>query len=86
MEHLVRILNERDRNVVEWLCLEVGAQRVEDAAVKLAAANNSDKPFVSAVCRYLGVKPASGIGRNRTDREVGEYHLAIMRAGLRARH
>jgi len=86
MEHLVRVQNEADRQTLAWL-----RQRVGDAALSAAAqaCGGSSKPWLSVVCRRLGVTPpvvgvrsahrvpgASGRG------EVAERHLAAMRAML----
>ena len=85
MELLVRVQNEADRQTLAWL-----RQRVGDAALSAAAqaCGGSGKPWLSVVCRRLGVTPpiavrsahrvpgASGRG------EVAERHLAAMRAIL----
>jgi hypothetical protein len=54
MEHLVRVQNERDRRTLEWL-----RERLSDEAITTAALNcgGASKPFLSAVCRSLGVTP-----------------------------
>jgi hypothetical protein len=51
MEHLVRVQNERDRRTLAWLREKVG-----DAAIVAAAQRHGpSKPYLSAVCRTLGV-------------------------------
>lgn len=52
MEHLVRVQNERDRRTLAWLRGHVG-----DAAIVAAAqrCGGLSKPYLSAVCRTLGV-------------------------------
>ncbi|MEK6294053.1 MAG: hypothetical protein V4793_22240 [Paraburkholderia tropica] len=62
MEHLVRILNDNDRQTLGWLRRHVGDARLSDAARRLIAqreqhAGIGSKPYLSAVCRYLGVRP-----------------------------
>ncbi|MEI7298189.1 hypothetical protein WCQ02_39420 [Paraburkholderia tropica] len=62
MEHLVRILNDNDRQTLAWLRRHVGDARLSDAARRLIAqreqhAGIGSKPYLSAVCRYLGVRP-----------------------------
>jgi hypothetical protein len=54
MEHLVRVLNERDRQTLAWLRRTVG-----DAAIGAAAQDvrGVSKPYLSSVCRRLGVTP-----------------------------
>lgn len=53
MEHLIRIYTEKDRQVLEWL-----RQRVGDAAIAQAVEKCGvpGKPYLSAVCRRLGVR------------------------------
>ncbi|SDJ59458.1 hypothetical protein SAMN04487926_1713 [Paraburkholderia steynii] len=52
MEHLVRVYNEKDRQTLEWL-----RRHVDDAAIASAVAQctGSGKPYLSIVCRSLGV-------------------------------
>jgi hypothetical protein len=53
MEQWVRVQNEHDRQVLAWLC-----ERVGDAAVAAAAqacARGHSKPYLSMVCRQLGL-------------------------------
>ena len=53
MENLVRIYNERDRQTLEWLRARVS----DDAIVAAVARCTTAKPFVSAVCRQIGLRP-----------------------------
>lgn len=83
MEHLVRVYNEKDRRALEWLRSHVG-----DAAIASAAAQctKSGKPYLSAVCRRLGVKvPASYVSANHSPSRIGEESLAVIRHILAAR-
>jgi hypothetical protein len=54
MNHLIRILNDDDSETLAWLCKHVGDVRVANAARHLGG---HGKPYLSAVCRYLGVRP-----------------------------
>ncbi|MCP3723962.1 hypothetical protein M3I53_12625 [Paraburkholderia sp. CNPSo 3272] len=53
MEHLVRVHTENDRQTLEWLRRHIG-----DAAIAAAIhrCEGSGKPYLSAVCRQLGVR------------------------------
>lgn len=85
MEHLVRIVNEDDRQAMGWLRQQAGDARVERAARQLG---QTHKPFVSALYRYLGVRrPAMhpAASDHGADRSVGDYYLARIRQQL-ARH
>ncbi|WP_343676931.1 hypothetical protein [Paraburkholderia heleia] len=85
MEHLVRIVNEADRQALAWLCQQAGDARVERAARQLG---QTSKPFVSALYRYLGVRrPAMqpAASDQAADRSVGDYYLARIRQQL-SRH
>jgi type II secretory pathway component PulM len=86
MEHLVRILNDEDRQAVAWLRNHVGDARVSAAARQLTVrqqqfAGASVKPYVSAVCRYLGAWPPARRRSTHTDADlkVGDQHLARIR-------
>ena len=52
MEHLVRVQNERDRCTLAWLRAQVGDAAIAQAAQQCGGAA---KPYLSAVCRTLGV-------------------------------
>ncbi|WP_084170241.1 hypothetical protein [Paraburkholderia ferrariae] len=85
MEHLVRIVNEADREALVWLRQQAGDTRVERAARQLG---QTHKPFVSALYRYLGVRrPAMHhvTPGQVADHSVGDYYLARIRQQL-ARH
>jgi hypothetical protein len=83
MEHLVRVYNERDRQTLEWLRRQVG-----DAVVVAAVERCSGpgKPYLSAVCRQLGVKAREfHLPRRPTPSPVAEQCLATIRGILAAR-
>jgi hypothetical protein len=83
MEQWVRVQNERDRKVLAWL-----RERVGDAAIAAAAqacTRGESKPYLSVVCRQLGLSvprlPSHFVGTDA----VGERHLAAMYEILRMR-
>jgi hypothetical protein len=83
MEHLVRLYNERDRRTLEWLRRHVG-----DATIALAVERcaTPGKPYLSAVCRHLGVKtPEFSIPRREAPSPVAEQSLATIRSILTVR-
>lgn len=86
VEHLVRIVNDTDRQVLAWLRTQVGDTRVERAARQLG---HTRKPYPSALCRYLGVSaPATlrPVGRPSPVRDfsVGDRYLSLIRQHLAA--
>ncbi|KVE23923.1 hypothetical protein WS67_22235 [Burkholderia singularis] len=85
MEHLVRIVNETDRQILAWLRSQVGDERVERAARHMGRVR---KPYLSAVCRYLGVWPPISLRyparRDDTDHSVGDRYLSLIRQHLAA--
>ncbi|KVM60145.1 hypothetical protein WJ58_08325 [Burkholderia ubonensis] len=86
MEHLVRIVNDTDRQVLAWLRTQVGDTRVERAARQLG---HTRKPFPSALCRYLGVSAPATLrhpARPRAVRDfsVGDRYLSLIRQHLAA--
>lgn len=87
MEHLVRIVNDTDRQVLAWLRAQAGDARVERAARQLG---HTRKPFPSAVCRYLGMsvpatlRPAAR-PRAARDFSVGDRYLSLIRQHLASR-
>ncbi|KVC86463.1 hypothetical protein [Burkholderia ubonensis] len=86
MEHLVRIVNDTDRQVLAWLRTQVGDARVERAARQLG---HTRKPFPSALCRYLGVSAPATLrhtARPRAVRDfsVGDRYLSLIRQHLAA--
>jgi len=86
MEHLIRVLNDADRQTLAWLRKHVGDARVADAVRRLIAqrGTNTSKPYVSAVCRYLGVRPPEPrrVLHADTDHAVGDQYLAQIRSLL----
>lgn len=89
MEHLVRILNDNDRQTLAWLRRHVGDARLSDVARRLSAqreqhASIGSKPYLSAVCRYLGVRPPAPRPAPQIvpDNPVADQHLARMREVL----
>ncbi|CAB3774275.1 hypothetical protein [Paraburkholderia humisilvae] len=92
MEHLIRILNDDDRQTLVWLRTHIGDTRVADAARQLTAQRESfadawAKPYISAVCRYLGVWPPTPRRSTRADADhrVADQHLARIRQLLAQR-
>ena len=82
MEHLVRVQNERDRRTLAWLREKVG-----DAAIVAAAQRyGPSKPYLSAVCRTLGVTaPRLSAPRRLTPSAAAEQSLATIRQILASR-
>ena len=83
MEHLVRVQNERDRRTLAWLRTQVG-----DAAIAEAAQHcgGPSKPYLSSVCRTLGVTaPRFGAPRRLTPSATAEQSLATIRQILASR-
>ena len=83
MEHRIRILNERDRQSLLWLRKHVGDTRLSLAVDVFTQGER--KPYVSALCRYLGVwppvvsepQPYSDAGKS-----IGDQYLAQIRTHL----
>jgi hypothetical protein len=83
MEEWVRVQNERDRKVLAWLRGQVSDTSIATAA--RACAQGDSKPYLSAVCRQLGINAPILPSRSQTSEAVGERHLAVMYEILRAR-
>ena len=83
MEHRVRLVNDTDRQVFAWLRSQAGDIRVARALHQLG---RTRKPYVSALCRYLGLRPPLTIQRPvrraATDHSVGDHYLALIRQHL----
>jgi len=83
MEQWVRVRNERDRRVLTWL-----RERVGDAEIAAAAQTctlGDSKPYLSAVCRQLGLSVPMLTSQCVSTDAVGERHLAAMYEILRVR-
>ncbi|PRX90054.1 hypothetical protein [Paraburkholderia sp. BL25I1N1] len=85
MNQLIRILNDGDRETLASLRKHVGDVRVAAAARHLGS---NGKPYVSAVCRYLGVRPPTPHQHSRPveDCMVGDNYLAQIRELLAQRN
>jgi hypothetical protein len=83
MEEWVRVQNERDRKVLAWLRGRVGDTAIVTAA--RACAQGDSKPYLSAVCRRLGLSAPILPNRSVITEAVGEKHLAAMYEILCAR-
>lgn len=85
MEHLIRVQNDYDRQVLAWLRARIGDAALQSAAGRLAGAR---KPYLSTICRSLGIRPPSrrefAQEAARTHRAVGDQYLARIRAILAA--
>jgi hypothetical protein len=83
MEEWVRVQNERDRKILVWLRGQVSDDAIATAA--RACAQGDSKPYLSAVCRQLGLKAPIMPPKSQTSEAVGEKHLAAMYQILRGR-
>jgi hypothetical protein len=83
MEEWVRVQNERDRKVLVWLRGQVSDDAIATAA--RACAPGDSKPYLSAVCRQLGLRAPIMPSKSPTSDAVGEKHLAAMYEILRGR-
>ncbi|MEQ5844275.1 hypothetical protein N0A02_32965 (plasmid) [Paraburkholderia acidicola] len=83
MEHRIPILNERDRQSLLWLRKHVGDARLSSAVDALTQGER--KPYVSALCRYLGVwPPVASEPQSHSDagKSIGDQYLAQIRTHL----
>lgn len=83
MEHMVRVQNESDRQILAWLLGRVGEAAI---ATAVRDCTGPGKPYLSQVCRRLGVRPpwtvrnARLLGASHEVHEaIGEQHLAAIR-------
>jgi hypothetical protein len=80
MEHLIRVQNDYDRQVLAWLRGRIGDAALQAAATRLAGAR---KPYLSTICRSLGIRPPTrrefSEESARAHRAVGERYLARIR-------
>jgi len=81
MEHLIRVQNEYDRQVLVWLRGRIGDAALVSAARRTAA--DGKKPYLSTICRLLNIRPPSRRSfadeARKTHRAVGERYLAQIR-------
>jgi hypothetical protein len=82
MEHLVRVLNDRDRRVLAWVREQVGDAALADAASRCGPA----KPYVSAVCRRLGLTMPAFRSAPHVPTATGEKSLLRIRRILAERN
>lgn len=82
MEQWVRVQNEHDRNVLAWLRARVGDTAITSAAQ--ACAPSDSKPYLSAVCRHLGLSTRDVPVTIPITAAVGDRHLAAMYEILRS--
>lgn len=83
MEHLVRVQNERDRRTLAWLRGHVGEAAIAAAAKRCVGPT---KPYLSAVCRALGVTvPRFSTLRQGVGSTTAEQSLATIRQILASR-
>lgn len=82
MEHLVRVLNDRDRRVLAWAREQVGDEAFVAAA---ARCGGPAKPYISAVCRSLGLRAPAFQSAAHTPTATGERSLARIRRILAER-
>jgi hypothetical protein len=83
MEHLVRVNNDRDRQVLAWLRRTVGDTAIEAAAAKCGGLT---KPYLSAVCRTLGLQPPRLLQRHSCPSTlIAEQSLSAIKNILTAR-
>jgi hypothetical protein len=81
MEQWVRVQNERDRQVLAWL-----RERVGDAAIVAAAqacTRGDSKPYLSVICRQLGLSVPRLMSHYVSTDAAGERHLAAIYEILR---
>jgi hypothetical protein len=74
MEQWVRVQNERDRQVLVWLRAQLDDEVIVAAAQRCASPGA--KPYLSMVCRALGVVPPRYVLNRNATAEIGERHLA----------
>lgn len=81
MEHLIRVQNEYDRQVLVWLRSRIGDAALVSAARRVAM--DGGKPYLSTICRLINIRPPSRRSfaeeACKTHRAVGERYLAQIR-------
>lgn len=74
MEQWVRVENDRDRQVLVWLRGQLDDETIVAAAQRCASPGV--KPYLSMVCRALGLTPPRYVFTRHANAEIGERHLA----------
>lgn len=81
MEHLIRVQNEYDRQVLVWLRGRIGDAALQSAARRVAS--DGKKPYLSTICRLLNIRPPSRRAfadeARKTHRAVGDQYLQRIR-------
>ncbi|WP_454763962.1 hypothetical protein [Cupriavidus campinensis] len=81
MEHLIRVQNEYDRQVLVWLRGRIGDAALQSAARRVTS--DGKKPYLSTICRLLNIRPPSrrtfADEARKTHRAVGERYLETIR-------
>ncbi|MEN7530382.1 MULTISPECIES: hypothetical protein [unclassified Cupriavidus] len=81
MEHLIRVQNEYDRQILVWLRGRIGDAALASAARR--AAGDGRKPYLSTICRMLNIRPPARRvfleEARKTHRAVGDRYLAQIR-------
>jgi hypothetical protein len=85
MEQWVRVHNERDRKALAWLRERVGDAGIAAAAAAQACTRGDSKPYLSVVCRRLGLSVPRLTSHCVSTDAVGERHLPAMNDILRSR-
>ncbi|WP_454712028.1 hypothetical protein [Cupriavidus nantongensis] len=71
MEHLIRVQNDYDRQVLAWLRGRIGDAALQSVVQRLAGPR---KPYLSTICRSLGIRPPS---RRQFAAEAARMHRAV---------
>ena len=82
MEQWVRVQNERDRKVLAWLRARVGDAAI--AAAAQACTRGDSKPYLSVICRHLGLFAPRLTSHCVSTDAAGERHLAAIYEILRS--
>lgn len=73
MEQWVRVRNERDRRLLKRLIEVVGETDIVNAVHNCS--RDGAKPYLSTVCRHLGVSVQTLLSQHCQPGRIGEQHL-----------